>query len=154
MAENQTAPGPRETTVFSSDQQFVEGMPVFDAGGEKIGHVADQKVEGVSLVVQKGWLFPEDFYVPLSAVERNGAEGVFLSLTKEEIQAQNERTAARAASSSAQSQTTINSEPTIATSRVEEQTGDLRVPVREEELIVGKRQQEIGRVRLHKDVVE
>ena len=152
MAKHQTVPSPQETTVFSSDQPFVEGMPVFDAGGEKIGHVADQKVEGNSLVVQKGWLFPEDFYVPLSAVERNGAEGVFLRLSKGEIQAQNEHITANDASDGSRVET-INTEPTIATSRVEEGMGDLRVPMREEELIVGKQQQEIGRVRLHKDVV-
>ena len=35
-----------------------------------------------------------------------------------------------------------------------DQTGDIRVPVREEELVVGKRAEEQGRVHIHKEVTE
>lgn len=153
MSENQTAPGARETTVFSSEQQFVEGIPVFDARGEKIGHVANQRVQGDALVVEKGWFFPEDFYIPLNAVARNVADGVYLNLNKEDVLNQPRYTEAGRAASGAGARA-INTEPTVATRPVEIARGNVRVPVREEELIVDKQQREMGHVYLHKGIVE
>src|SRR5579884_3601284 len=67
-------------------QQFVPGMPVFDAGGEKVGMVSDPAVQDGYLVVQKGWLFPKDVAIPLTSVTRNDADGVYLSLYKDDLQ--------------------------------------------------------------------
>ena len=70
-------------------QQFVEGTPVLDAAGEKFGTVSEHNVQGGYLVVHKGWLFPRDVYVPLSAVGRSDAQGISLNMYKDELKNQN-----------------------------------------------------------------
>ena len=67
------------------NQQFVEGMSVFEANDDKVGSVHDYDPRGGYLVVQKGWLFPKDLYIPLGAVERNDADGVCLNLHKDDL---------------------------------------------------------------------
>lgn len=66
------------------DQQLVEGMTVYDAAGEQIGTLGDNAGPGY-LDVRKGWLFPKDFYVPVGAVQRSGGDGVYLSISKDEL---------------------------------------------------------------------
>lgn len=72
-------------TGNTAGQQFVEGMPVFDAGDEKIGTVGAYDAQGQYLVVHKGWFFPRDVNVPLQVVARSDADGVYLNLYKDEV---------------------------------------------------------------------
>ena len=162
----------------SMGTQFIAGESVFDVAGEKIGSVSEESVHGRYLVVQKGWLFPKDIYIPLNAVERNDAEGVYVSLHKDDLSSgQYENppadvdaaTASTTASDTATRDTSYventavsGSTETVGTARVEANTrtetvtdanADVRVPVYQEELIVGKQAEELGRVHLHKDVV-
>jgi uncharacterized protein (TIGR02271 family) len=169
----------------SMDAQFVEGTAVFDAAGEKVGTVSDQSTQGSYLVVQKGWLFHKDVYVPLSAIQRNDADGVYLNLYKDDLSDQQYEyppdtvggysdtttaaggymgsTAGTAAGAAMDTTTTTGYTSTVGTAGTMNTAGtadtvttdqDIRVPVMEEELSVGKREEEIGRVHLHKDVVE
>ncbi len=46
-----------------------------------------------------------------------------------------------------------NDQPARRQNQPTAQTGDINVPVYEEELVAGKRQEQVGDVRLHKDVV-
>jgi len=139
-------------------QQFVEGTPVFDAGGEKVGTVSEHNVQGGYLVVHKGWLFPKDVYVPLNVIQSNNADGIYLSLYKDDLSNQDWDNPP-VGGSDVVGTTDTNDGATTATNYTQTaqanvtNTADIRVPVREEELVVGTQEQEIGRVHLHKDVV-
>jgi len=131
------------------------GAEVRSADDAKLGKVIG--VEGPSLIVEKGFLFPTDFYVPTSAIASADGDTVYLTVGKDEAQASDwgqpptavtERRGTTTAATAAQSTTT--SAGTAATGA----EGDvLRVPVHEEELTATKRPVEQGAVRVEKDVV-
>ena len=62
-----------------------QGWDVIGAGGEKVGEVA--QATDSFFVVSKGFFFPTDRYIPFSAISRVDDAKVFLSLTKDEIDA-------------------------------------------------------------------
>jgi uncharacterized protein (TIGR02271 family) len=175
-------------------QQFIEGCPVFDAIGNRVGTASEYNPQGGYLLVQKGWLFHRDVYVPLSAIGNQDANGIYLNMTKNDLENQNwdvppisgagTSPAGMAGmpeappSPTAANQAAVDvGEPIpgpatnvppvgatagpadIETTGIQQhatpaQEGDVRVPLREEELVVGKQEQETGRVHLRKDVVE
>jgi len=59
-----------------------EGTEVIAVDGAKVGKVIESA--GDYLVVEKGWLFPKDFYVPRDAVTKFDGDAVYLGLTKDE----------------------------------------------------------------------
>ena len=78
----ENAPTPSEDTLA---EMYVDGTPVFDSQGKKIGVVGQPAVLGHCLVVEKGLLFPSNLYIPFSAVHARDENGVYLNLTKEEL---------------------------------------------------------------------
>lgn len=64
--------------------QFIEGTPVYDLGGNKVGTVSEHGVEDNCLVVHHG-LLREDVYVPLSAIQQNSDQGVMLNVDKNQF---------------------------------------------------------------------
>ena len=70
----------------SIGQQFNEGTPVYDVNGERVGTVSKHNLEGNTLLVSKGIFFHRDLQVPLSAVQRSDARGIYLSVSKDELQ--------------------------------------------------------------------
>jgi uncharacterized protein (TIGR02271 family) len=169
------------TERWTADQ-IPTGATVYDAGGEKVGSVAEYIPETGYLLVEKGWLFIKDLYIPASAISRIDDDSVYLRLYKDDLKDERytnppvagmaDRTAAAydsaAATNAALSSApgglgAIDTTPGMTTGRsigaadrdaLSSSQTDIRVPVREEELVVGKQQQEEGRVHLHKDVVE
>ncbi len=144
-------------------QQFANGATVYDTTGEKIGSLREYNQQDGYIMVEKGWLFPKDFYVPLTAVQGTDDNGdILLSLHKDDLQGdlfdsppvEGTTGIGSYGQTAATTETTrvpAQSMPSSATT----QTGseEIVMPVREEELVVGKRQQEEGRVHIHKDVV-
>ena len=128
---------------MSGTQQFAEGTAVYDAGGEKIGAVSEHNVQGQYLVLHKG-MFRKDIYVPVSAVQRNDTDGIYLTVYKDDLANDPRYEQPPMGGSSA----TTNQTRASTTGQ-----DDVRVPLREEDLVVGKQQQQVGDVRLHKDVV-
>jgi len=68
----------------STEITLREGADVFGADGDKVG-----KIIGVSssyIVVEKGFFFPTDYYIPISAIAGQDPDGgkVYLSVGKEE----------------------------------------------------------------------
>ena len=63
--------------------QIQNGTDVFSRDGEKIGSVSG--VADQYFVIEKGFIFTTDLYVPMSAIERIDEDGIDLSMTKEEI---------------------------------------------------------------------
>lgn len=68
----------------TSQYQFREGDDVLGSDGEKVGSV--HSIGSNYLVVEKGFFFPTDYYVPFSAVSTyDEADGkVFLNVTKDD----------------------------------------------------------------------
>ncbi len=62
------------------------GTTVYTSDGDKIGDVAE--VQQSYFVVEKGFIFKDDLYIPMSARASRDADGVRLSLTKDEIETQ------------------------------------------------------------------
>jgi uncharacterized protein (TIGR02271 family) len=168
------------------EQKLSEGAAIMDASGETIGTVANYDMQGGSMIVSGGMLFPEDTRIPLDAIGDTGASGIYLKGDKDELLQRfagggvgSSQTAATAMASAqatspigevdegvspaqevdqvvaADTATTEATEADVTTSpSVERGEEDIRVPVMEEELVVGKRAEEVGRVNLRKDVVE
>ena len=129
----------------SSD--ITTGADVFGADGEKVGTVAE--VYPGYIVVEKGFFFPTDYYIPMSAVASFDNDQVYLNLAKD---------AALQSGWDAQptdletSATGIREGFGAGTAQVDRDE-EIRVPVMEEELTATVREQEAGAVRIEKDVV-
>ncbi len=80
----------------SMGQQFTEGTPVYDVNGEQVGAVSKHGLAENTLILHKGIFFHRDIQVPLSTVQRSDANGIYLSVSKDELQ--HERYAAPKAS--------------------------------------------------------
>jgi hypothetical protein len=75
----------------SGEQTGVEleltgGTPVFDANGEKLGEIATPTIQGDYFVVEKGLIFTHQFLVPLKAIHACDANGLYLNLSKDDLQ--------------------------------------------------------------------
>jgi uncharacterized protein (TIGR02271 family) len=64
--------------------RLVVGADVYGADDEKIGTIAD--IGQNYFLVQKGWLFIKDLYLPTSAIARMDTDRVYLSVTKQEAE--------------------------------------------------------------------
>ena len=132
------------------------GADVFGADGDKVGTVAE--VYPGYIVVEKGFFFPTDYYIPMSAMASADNDQVYLNLAKD---------AALNSGWDAQPTDldTVSYDTSMATGATENREGfgagtaqvgtdeEIRVPVMEEELTATVRQQEAGAVRIEKDVV-
>jgi len=163
-----------------TEQQFYQDAPVHDAAGEKVGTLHAYDPEGGYITVQKGFLFHKDLYIPLTAVQGTDADGaVRLSFYKDDLQdgryddAPGGGMASGVVGEDSYAQrttvadtTTVRTQaaPTPTTAPIPAaaprqaqpvaQTDDsIAVPVYEEQLTIGKRQEEVGQVHLRKEVV-
>jgi uncharacterized protein (TIGR02271 family) len=59
-----------------------EGTDVVGADGDKVGKVI--AAEPTYIVVEKGFFFPTDYYIPTSAINNFDGEKVYLNVTKDE----------------------------------------------------------------------
>jgi uncharacterized protein (TIGR02271 family) len=120
---------------------IITGAEVFGADGEKVGTVA--AVYPGYIVVEKGFFFPTDYYIPMSAIASSDNDQVYLNLAKD---------AALQSGWDAQPTDleTASYDTSVTTGVTDE---EIRVPVMEEELTATVRAQEAGAVRIEKDVV-
>ena len=70
----------------STGPQFTEGIPVYDLNGEQVGTVSKQSLTGNMLILHKGVSFDRDIQIPLGIVQRSEPHGIYLSVSKEELQ--------------------------------------------------------------------
>lgn len=120
------------------------GTDVYDTNGEKIGSVQQYHPEAGYMLVQKGVFFIKDLYIPINAIERSTTDGIRLTLSKDDLK--EDRYAAPPTDYTSAAMTGTN-----VTGRSDQ---DVIIPVREEELTVDKRREEVGRAAIHKDTVE
>jgi uncharacterized protein (TIGR02271 family) len=114
------------------------------------------------IVVEKGFFFPTDYYIPMSAVASADNDQVYLNLAKDaalnsgwDAQPTDLETVGYATSSDTamgSSVTEVDRGFDTSAARVETDE-EIRVPVMEEELTATVRQQEAGAVRIEKDVI-
>lgn len=65
-----------------SNINLTAGMDVKGSDGEKVGSVQD--VQGDYVVVSKGFFFPQDYYIPTSAITSADEKNVYLNVTKDD----------------------------------------------------------------------
>jgi uncharacterized protein (TIGR02271 family) len=135
---------------------IINGAEVFGADGEKLGTVA--AVYPGYIVVEKGFFFPTDYYIPMSAVASYDNDQVYLNLAKDaalnsgwDAQPTDLETATYD-TAMATGMTDIREDFGAGAARVATDE-EIRIPVMEEELTATVRQQEAGAVRIEKDVI-
>jgi uncharacterized protein (TIGR02271 family) len=156
-----------------------EGQQVFDANGDKIGTVIDHSDADQYIVVEKGSFFTKDIYIPTANITGQDAEGIHLNLAKGDFNdkkwqdapdnsstptsyvpgASSAQTQQAAPMSTTQTVQDVQEQPArpaqpvqAATTATANDADDVRVPVYEEELVAGTREEEIGQVHLRKEV--
>ena len=129
------------------EQHFVAGATVYDTAGAKVGTLRAYNAQGAYLLVEKGWLFPKDLYIPLAAVQGTDATGaVHLGLRKNDLQGD------RYAIPPVGGPTVAGGDGQSTTTHADEETST--VPVYEGDIVGGTQEEDQGRVRLHKEVVQ
>jgi uncharacterized protein (TIGR02271 family) len=162
------------TGAYNYTDRLAAGADVYGADDEKIGTVAD--IGQNYFLVQKGWLFIKDLYLPTSTIARADGDNVYLTLTKQEAEQMGrdqlptegdawygtQRTGYTAADTDyATGRTAMETEGTTAsratgygTDREVRAGENVSVPIVEEQLRAGVRETEAGRARIVKDVRE
>ncbi len=132
------------------------GADVYGADGEKVGTVAE--VYPGYIVVEKGFFFPTDYYIPMSAIASADNDQVYLNLAKDaalnsgwDAQPTDLQTTSYDTSMSS-GVTDVDRGFDASAARVGTDE-EIRVPVMEEELTATVREREAGAVRIEKDVV-
>src|SRR5688572_13470130 len=131
------------------------GAEVFGADGDKVGTVA--VVYPGYIIVEKGFFFPTDYYIPMSAVVSYDTDRVYLTVSKDAALGRGwdvrpgDLETAMLDSTEATIDTVARAER-IARARIAGEEGS-RMPVREGERTAAVRGQEAGAVRIEKNVV-
>jgi len=139
---------------------LVPGMDVYASDGDKVGTIREATEQ--SITVEKGFFFPKDYVIPISAVEGvDDNDRVYLLVTKDA--ALSEQWGTGMVSDTMVSETTTTATTGMAagaaTGTVDTAMTDVtdaaatRVPVYEEDLTAVKRQVSRGAVRIQKELV-
>jgi|GEM_PF-6151247 len=67
------------------DEPLLHRRPVFTADGERLGSVSDRPSLRDHLIMQHGKLFTSDLYIPRTAIERIDDNGVYLNVTRDQV---------------------------------------------------------------------
>jgi uncharacterized protein (TIGR02271 family) len=76
------------TDLETTNQQgyrYDTGATIYDSTGAKIGTLSDLGVQNGYLVVKHGMLMPKEAYVPVNLIQEARADGIYLSLAKDEL---------------------------------------------------------------------
>jgi uncharacterized protein (TIGR02271 family) len=133
----------------NQDWTITEGTDVVDSSGDKVGKVTAAHNDHV--VVEKGFFFPTDYYIPSSAISNFDGDTVYLNVTKDQALNQSWDTAPTATTTTTD---TYTDRAAYTDTTTVDDGETINVPVREEELTATRRQVERGAVRVEKDVVE
>jgi uncharacterized protein (TIGR02271 family) len=151
-----------EMSWSTESSQISVGDEVYGSDGDKVGTVAE--VQPGYLVVEKGFFFPTDYYIPTSAVASASAGQVSLNVARDAALHSGWETVPDVVPTGMTDSGTLFAEGDVSltdrgSSRAEmagyEATAadELRIPVVEEELTATVREQEAGAVRIEKRVV-
>ena len=146
----------------TESSQIMAGDEVIGSDGDKVGTVAE--VQPTYIVVEKGFFFPTDYYIPMSAIASVANGQVVLNVAKDAALHSGWDTVPDAVPMGTTGTETFvtdvdrsNIDQTVDVDRVTaarvSEDDEIRIPVMEEELTATVRQQEAGAVRIQKDVV-
>jgi uncharacterized protein (TIGR02271 family) len=144
---------------------IAEGTDVVGVNGDKVGEVV--AVHPNYIVVEKGFFFPTDYYIPTSAINNYDGDKVYLSVSKDDALNQGWDTVPAEGSYTDSTDTApVGTAPVapVATDTYADdvdrepvetrtETDATRIPLHEEELSATKRERQIGEVDIEKDVV-
>ncbi|HLW03231.1 MAG TPA: hypothetical protein VKT82_31585 [Ktedonobacterales bacterium] len=71
----------------SDSRSTLEGTAVFDVAGERVGTLSVPDPQAGHLVVQQDGPVAQDLYLPFSLIGSQERNGIFLNVSKEELQA-------------------------------------------------------------------
>ena len=130
--------------MMEQQTQLRDGATVFGADGDKVGTMRTHGDQYI--VVEKGFFFPTDYYIPVSAISTASDSEVYLSVSKDD--ALNQGWDLEPSHDFAPA-------PTNGVERQNVAAGDstLRVPVHEEVLGATKRTEKMGDVSVSKHTV-
>lgn len=137
------------------------GMNVYDANGDKVGSVQEFNPQANMMVVEKGFIFTKDLYIPTRAISNSSGNDLYLNVTKDDLKNDRYTTAPEGYTAGYASGTTTSRSDVVE--RGDQLTGtrgqttgdkDIDVPVREEQLTVDKQRGQMGEAHIHKDTVE
>lgn len=147
------------TGAYNYADRLAAGADVYGADDEKIGTIAD--VGRNYFLVQKGWLFIKDLYLPTSTIARADGDNIYLSLTKQEAERMGREDlptegdawygTPRTGSARADTDYATGRTAGYGTDREVREGENISVPVVEEQLKAGVRETEAGRARIVKD---
>jgi len=60
------------------------GATVYGSDGQKIGDVAE--IQSDYIVIEKGFIFTKDLYIPMANIASQDADGIRLAMTKDEVE--------------------------------------------------------------------
>ena len=133
--------------------QIETGTSVYGSDGEKIGDVAE--VSNDYFVIEKGFIFTTDLYVPMSAIAGVDEDGVRLSMTKDQVESSDWSDAPVAGTTDDTDDSYVagSTDDTYVGTDTDLTDGD-RLERREERLTVDRTTDQAGSVRVGKHVEE
>jgi len=143
----------------TTNTQIQTGWDVYGSDGEKVGSVAG--VANDHFIIEKGFLFTTDIYVPMSAVASTADDEVQLIYTKDQVE--NQDWSSAPAGDSYDSGATAHTHDAVDTVDTYDSTAsdtyagdhdDSTIERREERLTVDKQAEQAGSVRVGKHVEE
>jgi uncharacterized protein (TIGR02271 family) len=147
----------------TESSQIMTGDEVYGSDGDKVGTVAE--VQPSYIVVEKGFFFPTDYYIPMSAIASVAGGQVYLNVAKDAALQSGWDTVPDAVPAATPGTETILTEgdrrtideaviadDRLMATRVAEDE-EIRIPVMEEELTATVQEQDAGAVRIEKRVV-
>jgi len=147
----------------TESSQISVGDDVYGSDSEKLGTVAE--VQSSYIVVEKGFFFPTDYYIPMSAVSRASGGQIKLNVAKDAALNSGWDTVPEVTSLGATDTETSYTDaagrtsnrgsgrPEVGAYEVAAED-ELRIPVMQEELTATVRPAEAGAVRIKKRVIE
>jgi len=60
------------------------GTTVYGSDGQKVGDVAE--IQSEYLVIEKGFIFTKDLFIPTATIASQDADGIRLDMTKDEVE--------------------------------------------------------------------
>jgi uncharacterized protein (TIGR02271 family) len=131
--------------------EMMNGDEVYGSEGDKVGTVA--AVYPGYIVVEKGFFFPTDYYIPRSAIGSVDNDQVYLTVTKDAAlhSGWNAPPADLAAATAAATTGDLSDSDQAGAQRIDSE-GEIHIPVFEEELIATVRPRQTGTVHIEKDV--
>jgi len=130
-----------------------EGTEVFGSDGDKVGKIV--AVTNRYFVVEKGFFFPNDYYIPMSAISTYDDDKIYLNVSKDEALNQGWDTQPLDVETDYAVGSTAGIGMTTGTTASAATTDQdtLRVPVHEEEMTATTRPVDRGSVNVTKDVI-